>query len=393
MSDGGSICLGLLVLYVVLSVGVLWRRAAPDEAYFFTAATVVSMLQMRGAVVRADIGHIALGMTPLVTTFLLLPWGWRGKAVSRYVWAGILLVLLAAWPLTSAFFFTSLRAWIDGQLSPSEVARRIEGPIGRGPEASLPKGNWSVARASRGPLVAFPYDNYIPLALGRPLAAPVLQSYAATTETLQWHYVHTLEALSESPQIIYGPEGTVTRPVDSVQYSARVPVLFEYVLRHFRPVADPILGGGHILLEKRPTPRDLCFRPLAFRHINRPPAIVKVKLQEAATCALARLNVRLTYPSRAALGRYDGVEVEFAFGTAIRHRSRLVPLTSGEPFHVYLQIGESPLTLDLFSDTGSLPHPSWDRVALLPSHSGLFGVAPGSAELLDLECVDFSPGP
>src|SRR5206468_11385272 len=97
--------------------------------------------------------------------------------------------------------------------------------VAREPEDFLPAAILGPeARARRTiPILPFPYENYIPIVLRRPLFAPVLQSYSAATEALQRFYIKALER--QRPvglDVVYGLDSVAVWPVDGIQTISRL---------------------------------------------------------------------------------------------------------------------------------------------------------------------------
>src|SRR5207249_7670700 len=84
-------------------------------------------------------------------------------------------------------------------------------------------------------ILAFPYDNYISVGLRRPFFAPVLESYAASTEALDQYYVRALDRQRRAGlEIVYG----LDIPVGGLQATTRSPTVFEYVYKNFEIVSS-----------------------------------------------------------------------------------------------------------------------------------------------------------
>jgi len=71
-------------------------------------------------------------------------------------------------------------------------------------------------------ILPFPYHNYIPIALHRPLFAPVLQSFQGATEALQEFYVDAFERQRPAGlDVVYSLDSVAVWPTDGIRGPSR----------------------------------------------------------------------------------------------------------------------------------------------------------------------------
>ena len=220
---------------------LLWRSAVPglsrtDRAAL--AATWFAILAMRGALGRADVGHLVMH-----GVFVALPAAWlvfRAWRAPRWRWllapALVLVLAVAARPGRAAAV-----AWsgIRGSNVPSECLRPMAG--GRAILPCWQAGELEALRASMDGVLGpsetfFDFGNepglYFFLERRPPVRFPCAPCYEG--EAAQREVIAALER--EKPPVAILASGSWRDVVDGVPTRERVPLIAEYLDRHYEPV-------------------------------------------------------------------------------------------------------------------------------------------------------------
>src|SRR5207247_11152330 len=145
-------------------------------------------------------------------------------------------------------------------------------------------------------ILAFPYDNYISAGLRRPFFAPVLESYAASTEPRQPYYVRTLDSQRRAGlEIVYGLDKGLVPPVGGLQAITRSPIVFEYLYKNFEIVNSEEHADGHYILRPRRQPRDAAMELMRLSILQQVVDSVTLKLKAPSTCGLVHRALRIAY--------------------------------------------------------------------------------------------------
>ncbi len=382
-----SLGLFLIVGYNLAYILGNLRRFRPSDGTLLASLLVTSLVLSKQATIRSDLGHVLMGLFPSVLLFLFLGHDWLRSGRVSLLWAALLIVLFAIWPTVNFDALAQLRAVIEGKFSLRLKLEQITS-VKTPPDTFLPTGLAEAPQEPFAPMVSFPYDDYIPIGLHRRLVAPVLQAYAAHTESLQQKYVAMLEREPASLEVVYGLDVAAVAAIDRVQHATRVPVIFDYLVRHFELESTQGYGTGYYLLRRRERPIELNTTVLGFTSGHWNGSEVDLKLDQPANCGLVRLRVEIGYPPTTALGRPDPLQVTFLSGGALAHQSNLVAMESGKEFSTFFSLID-PLAFYQYFGNAGYPEKPWDELQVTLDTSGILGVSPNRVEISQVECVEF----
>jgi len=165
-------------------------------------------------------------------------------------------------------------------------------------------------------------------------------------------------------------------------------VIFEYLYRNFELQSARPSGEGYYLLQRRSTPVELQAIELAFRSDRTESADLSLSLVEPATCSLVRLGLKLSYPLTALLGRPNPVHARFLQAGNVQGESNLLALETDKDFATYVSLIEPAQFYQVFGSE-QVQAKTWDRLAVTPVSTGLFGVPPSVLEVNRVECITF----
>ncbi|GMU65461.1 MAG: hypothetical protein AMXMBFR36_17350 [Acidobacteriota bacterium] len=380
-------------LGLIAAAAVGWWRALRrrDDALRPDLALLgpFALLNLKSAVTRGDLGHVAFGLTGVLALLAVLAASANRGRTERAALTGALVAAALLWPtptlaggLRTALTLDPLRAWRE--LRTNVTAAEL-----------LPRETLALARRNPGPLFVFPLQSGFAAEVGRPLAAAVDQVYGAHTPELQDAVVESLRDAGPGLEVIYGLDGLPTWRVDQVQSIARSPVVARYLWSEFEAVPARMLDGGYLLLRRRERPQALRWRPLAFRTVGAgTPASVEIVLEPAVSCPLLRIALEISHPASARLTWAGGLRVRGEYAGRPVLRGRLVSLAVGRTFETYLSPLEGEDFASLFGDGPIAEAPPLARLRIEPEATGPFGVAPDRIEVRELACRvgDGSPG-
>jgi hypothetical protein len=380
----------LLICVVVYTIAFgirAVRRSKDQDRYLIAGLLGVSLLALKSAMVRSDTGHIVLAAAPFILVFLLLcntRWNTRR---GLYLWSPLAVSLFWIVPMAGLAAPREIWAVASSTRSPGTMLRDMSSvpiPI----ESVLPQSILqSVARVDRRPLLAFPYENYLPIALKRPLVAPVLQSYGALTSSLQSFYVHSLENLRTPPQVIYAVDEIGAWPIDGVQTITRVPQIFEYLYRNFALAEPGETPDGHYILEQRPRPRGVMLVNLSNRKERNSDTSGRLRLDAPASCGLIALQMTIRASARSVLFRPTGVQLTFRLGEGIIRTAAVRPLQFNVPFTTYVSLLEPRNFYQLFQDS-PIAAKLWDGIQYERARVDRISARPTLIDIDSVQCVN-----
>lgn len=375
-----------IVVAVVLTYSILFilfnlPRFSISDAYVFVGLLILSVLSLKTATIRSDLGHILMGMLPLAILFVLLGKNWSYRPGMHLAWAPLLALLIVAWPgpdfhsLPFNLLSTPLRDRVlffgGGNVEPSDI---------------LPE-NVILASDPKKMMLAFPHENYIPLMLGRELFAPVLQSYSSGSLELQEYYIESLDRQGQNVEIVYSVRHF--HPVSGAQTGTRTPLIFEYIYRNFE-FKRPQAYSDFAVLERRSTPRRLAVVQQSFVTHNSAEGLPQITLNEPVTCSLIRLDVDFDYPFYWAFGRVEPVQIGVYLDEELINTTAIYPVDS-DPFPIYVGLVGGQAFLRHFDDGEAAPGATWDEIRVTPTPSTLFSVQPSAFEIRNVACVGSEP--
>ncbi len=376
---------GIALWLVLVAAGAVaaWRacgRSSDPVRIDVALLLPFGLLALKSAVTRADPGHVAFGLTPLLALLALLSAGAPLRRGERPALLALLVLAVVVWP-------TGVLAHALPAVESANPQRSFRALTARRTDPSLlPRELLSAAAEGTGPLFVFPSQIAFAAAVGRPLAAPVDQVYGAHTPAMQRRLVDRLDALGPQLGVLYALDGRPVWRVDGVESIARSPVVAEYLLSRFEPVTGQLLDGGYLLLRRRASERTLVWRAVPFRTVQEDGRTI-VETAALERCPLLRVELAWTYPKAVRFGWAGGVLVSAEDGDSAAWRTRLVPLALDEPFTTLLSPLEGAGFAALLGD-GELPAaPPLQRLVLEPEAAGPFGVEPRRVEVRRLACL------
>jgi hypothetical protein len=383
-----TIVLGILALYVVvICIRSLWR-SEPLEACLLVSFLFASLVSLNGALVRSDTSHIEQAFSPIVFVFLLIGWSERRSQTGRIVWIALAVGLLLAWPAANFSAPADLLKLVRGEVSARSLVREISGTSK--PSDLLPASvlTHEFRNHSELPLLVFPQESYIGIGLKRPLFSPILESQAATTETLERYYVDALEKRRPAGlEIIYGLETEDFSPVDGVQAITRTPRIFEYIYRNFELTSSEEHADGHYVVRARPQPKNAIYEDLPFTVPRQMASSGVLKLDAASACGIVRVEMNLKFTKNPHLFRPSGVELNFNNGDQNVWRGLVRPLEINKPFTTYISLLNRTAFHNVFGTT-SIESRMWDHLEYHPLKADLLGSEANRIEITHLQCLN-----
>ncbi len=374
-----------VILCATAFVLVNLRRFEVADGYLLFSLLISSWVVLKGMTLRSDWGHTTLALIPM--TFLLVVMGLSRLETTRWrsVWISALVVLFAIWPGASFSVLTQGSQILAGELPVATKLRQIllyRAAAGEYIPADLVE---ALSDSSR-PMLNFPYQNYIGIGLQRELIAPVLQAHIAHTQALQQKYIEMLADRANALDVVYGLDFVASWPVDNVQHITRIPIIFEYLYRNFELQPPQVFNEGYFLLRPRQQSVNLPSTTLSYTIKQASGADVVLKLDDPTACSLVRLNMRLSYPFIAILGRPNALHLRFFLRDALVMQSDLVAIETGGFFTTFVSLIDAPEFYKVF---GTMQNQSkeWDMLQVSPRVSGLLGVSPDRVDVGKIECI------
>jgi len=220
------------------------------------------------------------------------------------------------------------------------------------------------------------------------LFAPVLESYAASTNAMERYYIQALERQrSAGLDIVYGLDGGIVPYVGDIQAISRTPGIFEYVYKQFELVSDGDQTDGRYLLRERYRPRDVALESLAFSTPQQLADSGIMKLEAPSKCGLIRLQVHIEYTKQPRIFRPSGIELNFSDGNQLIWRGVVRPLEPNQTFVTYV----SPLPPEAFYKVfgqGPVQSATWDKIEYRPLQADFLGSRAARIRMSGLQCVD-----
>ena len=379
--------LALIVLYVSIFVLSSLRRLEAEDGYLLFGLLIAALFALKGLMLRSDWGHLILAFVPMIFLLLLIGLDRFQTKYSRPVWLAALLLLFAWWPGAD---FTALKhTWglLSGEISLRSKLKQIiyyQEPLDKflSPELT------DAMSEMPGALLAFPYQNYIPIGAGRDMVAPVLQSFIAHTEALQRMYIQQLRR-EDDLRVVYGLDALVSFPVDGVQNISRIPRIFEYLYRNFELQSSQTFDQGYYLLRPRAAPVEFQRHPLAYATDESQSARVVVQLQQPAACSLVQLTMTMRYPMMWGLTHPSPVVMQFFNDDVKLKQTNVVAVETGAAFSTYVSLLDPQEFYRIFGNAPASER-TWTTLRIEPHATGPFGVSPNGVAIDAIECVTFN---
>jgi len=378
--------LALVGLYAIVAVLSQLRRLKTPDGALLVSLLAVSVIVLRGLFIRSDWGHITMALIPLVGLILLLGRFMLALPRGRVGWAAIVVLLFAVWPGADFTALAAVPKMIGDSTTLSTHWQALT--TFRMPHDNLWPADLAtdLPDASR-PLLVFPYQNYLAIGLRRPLQAPVLQAFLAHTTALQRRYIDQLEAQAGTFDVVYAVDDVASWPVDGVQHVTRLPIIFQYLAEHYQLHSVQANASGYYVLQPRTHPAPLHANEQRFE-VTQLAEGTLVRLEQAATCSLIRLELTITYPLTAWVGRPDILDAQITTEGREVNRSGLVAIETGQAFTTYLSLIKPDQFYEVFG-TGSVQSQTWDTLTLRPRLTGFPEVLPNRIDIQRVACINF----
>ena len=382
------VLLGATGYVVGVCAAAAWKSDSLD-ASFLASLTFGAIVWLKMASVRSDVPQIVVAFTPVAVVVSLLAMRNWGTLKARAGWAVAAASLVLAWPTLTYSAATDLWSVVRGDASPRAALKRLYGlrrPLDENIQASLVTPD--LADRRNVPLLAFPYDNYVAIGTRRPVVAPVLETYAASTQSLEQYYVQALHRkMRSNPEVVYGLDRTDVPASGGVQAITRSPFVFEYLYRHFELIGNEEHADGHYILRPLYQPRTATVEPLNFSLPQLSLDSGIVKLSEPSRCGLIRLELNMEYTKPAWIFRPSGIEVSLSNSDQLVWRGTVRPLEHNQSFLTYI----SPLPpADFHKVFGHdvLPGTPWDKLEYHKLPADMLGAASSRIDVTSLHCLD-----
>jgi hypothetical protein len=399
VAPGLTAALLLVAAWTFVSAAYAFATRPIEKAALFVSLTIGSLLSLTNALTRSEIGHVFFGFTPFIFTFLIAGLdSFRGRegvsTVGRLLppmtWLVVYITLMAAWPDLTLAAFNDFRKSFSPSLPPWQLWNQLRSRDVP-PSDVLPADLIEDAGRSSVPMLAFPYHNYIPIVLGRPLVAPVLQNYSTGTELLQDFYVRELARRQTTGlDVVYAVDGISAWAVDTVQAITRTPAVFEYLYRNYELANhEPRESGasGLFMLRRLAQARSTHMTDIPFQASSSDPHSLNIRLAQPATCGVVQLEVRMDYPISRLIRRPNFALVMFERNHKLIEQSYLRPIAIGSFFTTDFSIVRPWDFYQLFSND-PVPTSDWDEIQINIEQTDWMGVDPSGIDVRAVRCLD-----
>jgi len=389
LSWAKTLVLAIVAVYVIaMCIAAAWR-SDPLDASLLASLAFAAVVWLKTALVRSDISQIALAFTPMIVILSLLATIEWTSLKRRVVWAAAACAAFFVWPSLNLSAPQDLAKLIRGETTLRAAVRGVHStrtPLGGILRASLVTPDFADRRDI--PMLSFPYDNYISMGLHRPFFAPVLESYAASTESLERYYVRALDSRRRAGlEVVYSLDKGEVPPVSGLQAITRTPIIFGYLYKNFDLVSQQEHVDAHYILRPRPQPRNPAIEQLKVSIPEQLADSGILKLDAPSSCGLVLLEVRIDYSKNPHVFRPSGVELSFTSSDQAVWKGSIRPLAPNESFVTYV----SPLPPARFHKVFG-PDPiqgvKWDKIEYHASAVDPLGSRAGLIHFGTIQCVD-----
>ena len=383
-----TLVLLVVSLYVLSMCVVAAWEYDPLNASLLACFAFAAVMWLKTALVSSDISQIASAFAPMIVIFSLLAtieWSFLHRRIAWF--AGCVLILV--WPSLNLSAPLDLWKLMRGEPSAKTSIRSIYAtskPLDAKLQASLVTPD--LADRRQVSILAFPYDNYISAGLRRPFFAPVLESYAASTEPLERYYVRVLDSQRRSSlEIVYGLDKGLVPPVGGLQAITRSPIVFEYLYKNFEIVNSEEHADGHYILRPRRQPRDAAMETMRFSILQQVVDSGTLKLKAPSTCGLVQLEIRIGYTKNPRIFRPSGMELKITNSNQFVWQGFVRPLVPDEAFVTYISLLPPQAFHKVFGE-GPVQSMEWDKVEYHASTADLLGSPATRIDITAIRCVD-----
>ena len=388
LGSAETVVLTAVTLYAIGVCLLTIRDSDPLDASLFVSLSLAAVVWIRSAFVHSDVLQVAYAFSPVVVILTLASIReWRSLK-RRIGWIFAAASLIFVWPSSHFSAPLDLLKIIRGDVHASSAFRTLyESPRPLVRQQARDLSTPDRADRQNIPLLAFPFDNHIGIEAGRPLLAPVLESYAAATPSLEQYYVRALQRRQrEGFDVVYGAD----RPEafsGGLQAITRTPVIFEYLYRHFELVRYQEHTDAQYILRAAYQPRDPVVEPLKFSMDRQLPDSGTLKLSSPSECGLVRLELEVHYGKNLEIFWPGAVEIRLSNGESLVWQGSVRPQEPNETFVTFI----SPLPDEEFHRVfGREPIRGipWDTIQYRNALVGTLSSKAISIRLNALECMD-----
>ncbi len=380
--------LALVALYVIGVCAAAAWRSDPLDASLLASLAFAALVWLETALVRSDISQIAVAFTPVIVILsLLAKMEWTSLARGM-AWSAAAGAALFVWPSFNLAAPPDLVKVIRGDTTPRAAIRGIyatKRPLEAGLRATLVTPDLGGRRDVS--ILAFPYDNHVSVGARRRFFAPVLESYAASTEPLERYYVRALDRRRAGLEIVYGPDNGAVPFVDDVQAITRTPIIFEYLYKHFELASNEEHADAYYILRPRLQPREVATEPFTFSIPQQSSDSGILRLDAPSSCGLVLLEIRIDYAKNPHIFRPGGIELTFSNKDQRVWQGSIKPLAPNASFVTYV----SPLPPERFHQVfsqGPVQGVQWDKIEYHASSTDMLGSRASFIHLGATQCVD-----
>ena len=380
--------LALVALYVIGMCATAAWRSDPLDASLLVSLAFAALVWLETALVRSDIPQIVVAFTPVIVILSLLSkMEWTSRA-RRVGWSAAAGAVLVVWPSLNLSAWPGLLQVIRGGTTPQAAISAIYATK-RPPDSGLRARLAAPDSAGRPDvsILGFPSGNYAAVGPRRRFFAPVLESYAASTEPLERYYVRALEIRRAGLEVIYGPDKGALASGDDVQAITRTPVIFEYLYKHFELSGNEEHADGYYILRPRLKPQEVSTEPFGFSIPQQSPDSGILRLDAPSTCGLVLLELRIDYAKNPHIFRPGGIELSFTNKDHLVWQGSIKPLAPNASFVTYV----SPLPPARFHQVfsqGPVQGVQWDKIQYRASATDVLGSRATFIQLSAAQCVD-----
>ena len=354
-------------LYVVIACVMLARGSSLEDAPLYLSLALATVLWLNTGLVESDIPHIVAAFTPMVLVLGLIGtrlWQYKETGV---VWAVVLVGLFVVWPSFNFSAPLDIVHVTQGQVPLRQSIRNLYSP-GRPHESSPLPASLTTADAS--------------------FVVPVLESYAAGTDSLQTYYIQALDKHRPgSLNVAYGLDGDAVTQLGHVQAITRTPRIFEYLYKYFELAGNAGQADGVYKLRERYRPPEPVLAPIEYSIPRQVADRGELNLMADSTCGLVRLQMQIDYAKSPLLFRPHGVEFRLSNKDQFVWRGFIQPLAFNQPFTTYI----SPLPARDFHRVfgqGPIQSGKWNRIEYSSLPADALGSKPEKIRIEAIQCVD-----
>ena len=384
-----TIALVLIVCYVIFRCVMLSRDSDSLDASLFASLTLAGVLWLNGALVSSDVSHITVAFTPMIVVLGLLATNkWQSRP-GLAAWALAISGLLFVWPSFNFSAPSDLVKVVRRDISvPAAIASLYA------PQKPLEAGlvpNWATSDLSDRsgiPVLAFPYENHIAAGIHHRFFAPVLESYAASTEPMQLYYIQALDRQrAQGLDIIYGTDTDLVPHDFGIQAITRTPRIFEYMYDNFELVNSEDHSDGHYKIRERHQRRQVSLEEIRFSIPSQLVDSGTLKLSRPSTCGLLRLQMRINYMNNLFIFRPSGIEMTLKNADNIVWKGSVRAVEPNQTFVTYVSPLPAPKFPKLFSED-PIQSDKWDTIEYRSMPTDKLGAMARRIHIETVHCMD-----